>query len=165
MEEKKKMLEDFKESLTGKSLDELKAIEQEIIAEADKTDVEVKESKFKLPKKNYDAVAGIVREFLNKQTITWQYTVAYVALYEFWDPEKFAKEISYPVLDATLQMLGQLQFTGYDEWKKVITLVDYFKPLDENYAEMTEKIYIVANKHNSVIEAIQLNTPIESKKD
>ena len=51
-EEKAKQLKEFSDSLKGKTLDELKELEQEIIKEADKIDKEVMDYTFKLPTKN-----------------------------------------------------------------------------------------------------------------
>ena len=61
-EEKEKKLKEVSDSLKGKTLDELKELEQEIIKEADKIDKEVMDYTFKLPTKNYSDAAKAIKE-------------------------------------------------------------------------------------------------------
>ena len=74
-EEKQKQLQEFDASLEGKTLEELKAIEQDIIKEAEDLDKEVSETEFKLPKKNYATVAKAIHTLLEKKTVQWQFTL------------------------------------------------------------------------------------------
>jgi hypothetical protein len=154
IEEKQKMLKDYEESMQGKSLEELEKIESELIAEADENDQVVSKTEFDLPKENYPTVAQAIRMFLNKQTVQWQYTLGLVGLYDFWDPEKEPTKIPYAHLDAVLRTLGQLQFTGYDEWAAVVAVNKYFEPLHNAYVDATEKTYDIASKHQIVMDLI-----------
>lgn len=158
--EKQKQLKKFEDSLKGKTIDELKKLEQEIIEEAEKIDKEVQEQTFKLPKENYDIVSSSIHMLLNKKTVQWQFTLGMVAMYDFWDEKKKPATIQYPMLDGTLRALGELSFTGYSEWSAVVAINKYFDPIREEYIKATEKVYDIASKHNAVMDAIQKNTPI-----
>ena len=126
LEERQKQLTEYAESLKGKTLDELEKIESELIAEADENDQTVSKLEFDLPKDNYKVVAEGIRMLLNKQTVQWQYTLGLVGLYDFWNPEKRAKKIPFAQLDAILRTLGQMQFTGYNEWAAVVAINKYY---------------------------------------
>ena len=81
-EEKEKKLKEFSDSLKGKTLDELKELEQEIIKEADKIDKEVMDYTFKLPTKNYSDAAKAIHLLLEKKSVQWQFTLGMVAMYD-----------------------------------------------------------------------------------
>jgi hypothetical protein len=154
-----KDVEDYKQSLKGKTKEELLALEQEIVAECERIDKEVAEKTFDLPTENYVTVAEAIKYFLNKQQVQWQYTLAMVGMYDFWGSEKQAS-IPYAQLDTILRTLGGLQFTGYEEWVKVIAINKYFEPLREAYMEVTGEIYDAATKHQVIQEALGLSTPL-----
>jgi len=161
-EQIKKELDEFKKSLAGKSLDELRAIEQDVIKECEDVNNKVANTMYKLPKENYKIVAEAIRTFLNKETVQWQFTLAMVTIYDFWNPEKQPKEVSHPVLDQTLRSLGNLQFTGYEEWAMVIAINKYFDSLTKEFTANTQLIYDAASKHNIVMDEMGLNTPIKT---
>lgn len=154
IDEKQKMLKEFEASLEGKTLEELEKIESLLIADADANDQKVSKLEFDLPKENYKEVAEGIRMLLNKQTVQWQYTLGLVGLYDFWNPEKRAKKIPFAQLDAILRTLGQMQFTGYNEWAAVVAINKYFEPLHNGYVDATEATYDIASKHNIVMEKI-----------
>lgn len=154
IEEKQKMLKEFEESIKGKTLEELEKLESQLIAEADENDQKVSKLEFDLPKDNYKEVAEGIRMLLNKQTVQWQYTLGLVGLYDFWNPEKKSKKIPFAQLDAILRTLGQMQFTGYNEWAAVVAINKYFEPLHNGYVEATEATYDIASKHQIVMQAM-----------
>lgn len=154
IEKKQKMLKDYEIEMSKKTLKELEKIESKLIAEADANDQEVSKLEFDLPKENYEVVANAIRMFLNKETVQWQYTLALVGLYDFWDPKKEPTKIPYAHLDAILRKLGQMQFTGYDEWAAVVAVNKYFEPLHNAYVDATEKTYDIASKHQIVMDAM-----------
>ena len=154
IEEKQKMLKQFEEEVKGKSLKELEALESKLIAEADENDQKVSKLEFDLPTENYKEVAEGIRMLLNKQTVQWQYTLGLVGLYDFWNPEKKAKKIPFAQLDAILRTLGQMQFTGYNEWAAVVAVNKYFEPLHNDYVKATEGTYDIASKHQIVMQAM-----------
>lgn len=160
IKKKQEQLRKISEELKKLTLEELEAREQEIIKKADENDKRVGETTFDMPKENYKAVAEAIQYFLNKKTVEWQFTLGLVTMFEFWDPEKFAKKISYPMLDSTLRTLGDMQFTGYNEWAMVVAVNKYFEVLHPQYAEVTESIYDIANEHNAIIDELQLRKPV-----
>lgn len=159
--EQLKEKEDFKKSLEGKSKEELEKIEQEIIQEAEELDKELMSAKVSLQRKNYETVAQHIRDFLDKQTIQWQYAQAMATMYEFWDPNVFNANIEYPMLHQTLTTLGNFQFTGYKEWKAVIEINEYFEPIREEYIKLASKPYEVANRHGIVMDMLGLQNPVQ----
>ena len=159
-QKKVEQLKAFEQSLEAKTLEELKALEQEIIKEADDIDKEVSSKEFKLDKTNYAIVAQGIRDLLNKKTVQWQFTLGMVAMYDFWDPKKNPGKVVYPMLDGTLRALGDATFTGYEEWASVVAINKYFEGIRQEYITTTEKVYDMASKHSAVIDAINKKTPI-----
>lgn len=158
--DKVKELSDFQKKLEGKTFEELKKMEEEIIEKANKIDNEVAKAEFDLPEKNYETVAKAVKYFLNKESVQWQYTLGMHVMYDFWDENKKPKTIPYPQLDSILRTLGKMQFTGNDEWCMVIAINKYFEPLHKAFAETTDKVYTVASKHNAIMDALEKTKPI-----
>lgn len=159
--EKKQMIDAYKASLRDKSYEELKALEAEVIAEAEQVDNEIKDSTYDLPADNYKEVCEAIRMLLNNVKVQWQFTLGLVAMYDFWNPEKREKTIPHPMLDGTLRTLGEMQFTGYNEWAAVVAINKYFEPLREAYVNNTERVYDVAMKHNEIMDALALVAPGE----
>lgn len=163
-------LDVFKKSLEGKSVEDLKKIEEEIVKEADSLDKEIAATSFDLPEENYFEIAKAIRYFLESQTVQWQYTLGMLSMYDAWDEEKKPENIAYPVLDSTLRTLGQMQFKGHDEWKMVVDVNKYLEPLRDKYVETSQKVFTMAEKHQILMEAQEaaegkesLNTPVVSK--
>ena len=82
-------------------------------------------------------------------------------MYEFWDPNKYSKKVTYPMLDATLRTLGDMKFTGYEEWAKVIAINKYFETLRVEYEATTESIFDIANEHYAILDELKLRKPQE----
>lgn len=154
-----KETQDFEKSLKNMSEDELRKLEQEVIKEADKIDKEVSAVEFDLPKENWKIVCDGIRMMLNKKTIEWKFALSFVSMYDFWDPENYPKKVKYPMLDATLRTLGELQFTGYSEWAAVIAVNKYFESVRKDYVNATEKVFDVAFKHNAILNELKLKSP------
>ena len=158
--EKQKELDEFKKKCQSMTREQLEELEQEYIKKADEIDKETAAAMFELPTENYKKVATSIRMFLDKQTIQWQYTLGMKVLYEYWNPDVQPKEINYPTLDSTLRTIGELQFTGYDEWCAVVDINKFMEPLRDKYVEVTEKVYDVAAHHNIIMDELKLNTPM-----
>lgn len=163
--ERAKKLAEFKKSLEGLNEDELKAKEEELVKEADVVNNEVQETVIALPG-SHKAAFKAIRSLLDNVKVNWQFASAMAELYDFWDPSKGkAGDIPYGLLDATLRYLGQLEFTGYDQWKAVSTANEYFEPIKSKYIEVSSKIYDVADKHNAILEKMDaydtLNKPVQ----
>lgn len=157
--ELKERYDEFVKSL--ESLDEkaLREMEQKVIEESDEFQKNLNTTMFALPSKDYENVAKAIHKLLDKQTSQWQYTLGLVTMYEFWDEKKRPKEVNYPTLDGTLRTLGALSFTGYDEWKAVITINDYFEPMRKKYVDLTNEIYFNAEKHNAIMDKLKVFDP------
>lgn len=151
----KQIYDEFVKSLDGKSFDELKKIEENLIKEIDKNDKKVATAVLPLSNENYSEVAKAIRYFLAKQKCQWQFTLGMMKLYEAWTDEK-PDGVTYPVLDSTLRTLGQLEFTGYDEWSKVVLINEYFEPLRSKYVELTDSTYLLGEKHNALMNKMKL---------
>ena len=80
-----------------------------------------------------------------------------------WDPENFPGNVGYPMLDATLRTIGEMKFTGYEEWAAVVAINKYFETLHKEYEEATEKIYDIASKHNAIVDEITLREPVKAQ--
>lgn len=157
---KQKELEKFKKSLEGKNLEELQKMEQDVIKKLDKNDEKLKKTEYALPSENYEVVATAIRKFINTKTVQWQYTLAMVGMYDFWDPKNKAEKITYYSLESVLRILGEMQFTGYEEWAAVIAINKYFEPLQKQFADATEKTYDLSAQHNEIMQAMEKLKPI-----
>lgn len=157
--ERMKALDEFKDKLKGMTRAQLEELEQEYIKKSDEKNEEVAKVMFDLKKENFAEVARAIRLFLNKHTVTWQYTLGLKVLYEYWNPERFPEKINYPTLDSTLRILGEFKFTGYEEWCAVVTINEYMEDLREKYVEITESIFEIAAYHNCIMDELGLATP------
>lgn len=161
VKKKQQQLREFAASLKELTVEQLEEREQEVIKRADANDKAVGTKEFDLPKENYKTVAEAIQYFLNKQTVEWQFTLGLLSMYEFWDPNKYSKKVTYPMLDATLRTLGDMKFTGYEEWAKVIAINKYFETLRVEYEATTESIFDIANEHNAILDELKLRKPQE----
>lgn len=157
--EKVKQLDEFKKKLKDMDAEELRKLEQETIKEAEETDDITSKTEFDMPADNYFDVANAIRMILNKKTVEWRFTLGLVSMYDFWNPSERAAKISYPMLDSTLRTLGEMQFTGYNEWAAVVAVNKYFENLRQQYLDVTEKIYDIAAKHNAIIDELKIKDP------
>ena len=80
-------------------------------------------------------------------------------MYDFWNPQERAANITYPMLDSTLRTLGEMQFTGYNEWAAVVVINKYFEKLRQGYVDATEKIYDIAAQHSAIIDELKIKDP------
>lgn len=159
--ERSKVLAEFKASLKEKTLEELEALEAELVKKADDIDERVSKAEFKLATKGYKEMAEAVQYFLNKETVQWQFCLGMKTMYEFWNPENNPKKVGYPMLDSTLRQLGGLQFSGYKEWEKVCVVNEYFSSIRDEYAELTGDIYDTADRHSAVMQEMDLKRPVK----
>ena len=162
---KQQELAEYKKLIDSKSLEEVLEIERGIVKEADDINDKISKYQFKLSSKGYKDAAEAIRYFLNKQTITWQYTVGMITMYEFWNPTQNPKTVGYPMFDGTLRTLGEMKFTGYEEWKRVIKINDFFKDIRQEYSELTEEIWDNASKHNVICDRIQILDPAKANQN
>lgn len=150
-----KELDDYKKSLLKKTDKQLKDLEQEIIKEIELVEADCSTAKKELPSENYKEVAEAIQYFINQQQTTWEYALAMTNMYEFWDPENKPEFIPYAQLDQIMRILGERQYKGVDECRKVCAVNTYFIPLHDWYRTITQRIWDTATKHNAVIDEIQ----------
>jgi hypothetical protein len=161
--QRQKELDEYKKSLEGKTVDELKAIEQDLIKEIDNLNEKASTSEYDLPKVDYKKTAEEIRMLLDaKVEILWQHCAGMVVLYEFWDPEKAPEKISFPILDTTLRVLGgELRYKGYTEWKAIVDIIKYIEPLQVEWRKVDEENYNLAMHHDILIKTLEIKAPVE----
>lgn len=157
--EKIKQINEFKAKLKDLSAEDLRKLEQEKIKEAEENDEYTSKLEFDIPSDNYFDVANAIRMILNKKTVEWRFTFGMMSMYDFWNPQERAAKISYPMLDSTLRTLGEMQFTGYDEWVAVVIINKYFEKLRQAYVDATEKIYDIAAEHSAIVDELKIKDP------
>lgn len=148
-EKNQKEYNDFVKSLEGKTTEELGTIEQDLIKEIDKHDAKVAKTEFKVidSEKLAEAV-DIAHHFLNKQKCQFNYAVAMKQLYDSFN--KDLKTLPYPVYDMLLTTLGGMEFSGYDEWDKIIKFNEFAQDYNDEYAELKAKTYRLAEEHSTL---------------
>lgn len=151
-------------SLEGKTLEELKTMEETLIKTIDKHDRKVAKSEFKVENKEELAKAvEIAHYFLNKQKVQFSYAIGMVQLYEAFNAD--LETIPYPLMDMLLVNLGQLEFDGYDEWKKILAFEEFTKPYSEAYTELKAKTYLLAEEHTALQKKMELLSPVPTKEE
>lgn len=150
-------------SLEGKTLEELKTMEESLIKTIDKHDRKVAKSEFKVDdKEGLKNAVEIARYFLSKQKVQFNYVLGMTQLYEAFKPD--LETIPYPVFDMLLVNLGQLEFEGYDEWKKILAFEEFTKPYSEAYTELKAKTYLLAEEHTALQKKMELLSPVPDNK-
>lgn len=158
--EMQQQLEEYKGTLQGKTLDELKDIEQSLIEEFDKLNDTRKDTEFDLPKEGWKEMSATVCHFLDKLEVSWNVGFALIGIYEFWKKEKAQKKIPFAVFELTIQKLGDATYKGYEEWTRICALNKWFEPIHPAYAEIIMGMRLLGAKHSLVQDAMGLNTPV-----
>ena len=148
VEERVKARSEFKKTLLNKTDEELQTLLNGIIEESKELDAEVANIKYDLDDNGQTGSFEAIRYFLNKQEVQWNYTLGIIELYEFFNVKQ--KTINFATLDTVLRMLGSLKFTGYDEWKKVSLVNDYFTSVAQDYRDLTDEIYNIGERYDAV---------------
>ena len=154
--EKQKAFQKYVAKIAKMNKEQLEKEEQKVVKEADKINDEVVAKKFKLQPEGYKEAAEAIQFFLDKQEIDQSLLGGLITMYEFWDPTKVQKEVDFPTLDSSLRYIGGLRFKGYVEWKKAVKIIEYFKYLYDEYGEVTEKIYDIAERHSAILDKLKL---------
>ena len=156
-EERVKARTEFKQTLTNKTEEELRALIEEITNESRDLDQEVSGLEYDIPTKGQKDAFDSIKYFLDKQKVQWNYALGLVNIYEFFDGSQ--KKITFAMLDTILRMLGSLEYVGYAEWKKVVDINDYFTPVAEQYRDVTDKIYDIAERYQMVEGQLKMFEP------
>lgn len=153
-EERIKEKSEFKKKVQSMSKEALTELEQSLLKQSKELDEKVAKTEFKLPKKDQKECFDNIKYFLNMQKVKWNYALGMATLYEFFDKEQ--QKVSYALLDTVLRTLGALDFEGYEQWKKVININKYFTPIAQEYRDITDNIYDVAEKYSEVDKTLRL---------
>lgn len=148
-------IKEFKASLEGKAKEELNKIEQDLIKESDEVNEKVQASELKLSADGYAEACKAIKALISKTTVAWQQVQMMLDIYDAWNEATEPTKVTYKNLDATLRQLGQLQFSGVEEWQACDTVNKYMEAsgLKDAYLEATEQLYFYAEKHNAVMQA------------
>lgn len=147
-EERIKELSDFKKSLTEMTEEQLRELAAKLVEESKELDSRVSQTEYTLPTKGQKDAFEAIKYFLNTQKVKWNYALGIITIYEYFDQAQ--KTITFAMLDTVLRLLGSLEFTGYDEWKKVSLVNDYFTPVAQDYRDLTDEIYNIGERYAAV---------------
>lgn len=163
-----KEVELYKELVDTKNTqEELDELEKSLMSEMDEFDKYIKERVYNLPTsctfegKSYTRsdVATKIVYFISKIEQTWQYVLGLYELCKLWKAD--VKDISYGALDSTLRLLDQCKFRGTSEWRDILIVNEYIKPLHEDYAKDTTMQIARAQMHDAIIKRRDLIVKIE----
>ena len=147
-EERIKELSDFKKSLVEMTEEQLRELAAKLIEESKELDARVSQTEYKLATKGQKDAFEAIKYFLNTQKVKWNYALGIITIYEYFDQAQ--KNITFAMLDTVLRLLGSLEFTGYDEWKKVSLVNDYFTSVAQDYRDLTDEIYNIGERYAAV---------------
>lgn len=158
-EERIKELSDFKKSLTEMTEEQLRELAAKLVEESKELDGRVSQTEYTLPTKGQKDAFEAIKYFLNTQKVKWNYALGIITIYEYFDQAQ--KTISFAMLDTVLRLLGSLEFTGYDEWKKVSLVNDYFTPVAQDYRDLTDEIYNIGERYAAVDGQLKMFAPVD----
>ena len=158
-EERIKELSDFKKSLTEMTEEQLRELAAKLVEESKELDGRVSQTEYTLPTKGQKDAFEAIKYFLNTQKVKWNYALGIITIYEYFDQAQ--KTITFAMLDTVLRLLGSLEFTGYDEWKKVSLVNDYFTPVAQDYRDLTDEIYNIGERYAAVDGQLKMFAPID----
>lgn len=156
---------EFKATLDGKTMEELKEIEQQLIKEFDELNDRRKVAEFDLPTKGWKEASETICRFLDTKEAQWNVGFALIGIYEYWKQEKNPKKIPFAVFELTIQTLGELTYKGYEDWTAIAGINKWFEPVHPVYAEIVMGMRYLGMKHSAVQDAMGLNTPVNQLVD
>lgn len=158
-EERIKELSDFKKLLTEMTEEQLRELAAKLVEESKELDGRVSQTEYTLPTKGQKDAFEAIKYFLNTQKVKWNYALGIITIYEYFDQAQ--KTITFAMLDTVLRLLGSLEFTGYDEWKKVSLVNDYFTPVAQDYRDLTDEIYNIGERYAAVDGQLKMFAPVD----
>lgn len=138
----------------------LEDLEQKTIAEIEEHDTKLSAKTYSLPKDctfrgttfTRAKVGEYVVDLLNRQEVGWQMTLGLYDTMDFWKNIKDVSELPYAYYDATLRLLGQQKYSGYETLRKVLTVNALFGESRQEYVDDLAETYYLADKHNAIID-------------
>jgi hypothetical protein len=158
-EERIKAQSEFKKSLSDMTEEQLRELATKLIEESKALDESVSKTEYKLPTKGQKDAFEAIKYFLNTQKVKWNYALGIITIYEYFDQAQ--KTVTFAMLDTVLRLLGSLEYTGYDEWKKVSLVNDYFTPVATDYRDLTDKIYELGERYAAVDGQLKMFAPVD----
>ena len=163
IEGKQKEFDEYKAKVDAIETEfDLKEMEQELIKEMEVEDERLNNVEYVLGSdtifdgKTYSktTVCKLICEQLNKLEVNWSYTVGYFQMHKFWKSSPEA--VNYKVLDSTLRSLQQLKFKGYEDWKSILVINEYFKENHEEYTKDMGVAMFLSQKHQAILDRLKL---------
>lgn len=159
-EELNQYIEKVNEVMT---VEELEAMEQELMKEAQEYDEYLDKVEYQLPEnttfegENYsrNKVASYIIAALNKIEVEWSHTLGLFELYNLWKNKDFVK-ISQKAFDSTLRLLNQVKYKGYTEWKEILVVNSYLSQCHNEYSLDTAWNILISEKHNAIMDRVKL---------
>lgn len=164
----------FKEKV-GKidDLTELEKIEQDIIKEIDTNDKILADKEYELPEQTAfrgqvftrEKVCQMIFDLLGNQSVGWQMTLGLFDVMDYWRGMSKKKEpkIKYQYYDATLRLLGQQQYKGYEMLRSILVVNSLFTDTRDEYLEDLSYTYFLANKHDAVLQRMDAIRTLNDK--
>lgn len=155
--------------------EELDELEKALMEEWNEFDKYIKEREYTIPTscvfegKTYTKadVAGKIVYFISKQEQIFQYVYGLYELCKLWKSPNFDK-IAYGAFDSTLRLLDQAKYQGMTEWRDILIVNEFMKPLHEDYSKDTTMQIARAQKHDAISkrrEMIKPRTEVSKEKD
>ena len=146
--------------------EELDELEKALMEEWNEFDEYIKNREYTIPAsctfegKTYSKadVAGKIVYFISKQEQVFQYVYGLYELCKLWKNPNFEK-IAYGAFDSTLRLLDQCKYQGMSEWRDILIVNEYMKPLHEDYSKDTTMQIARAQKHDAISKRRELIKP------
>lgn len=157
-------LDEYKKQVSEiKDIEELNRLESECQEALKEYDEYIKTVTYTLPanvvfdgkKYKKSEIAKAIVYFINKIEVKWDYTLGLYELTKLWktgDPET----LTFGQMDSTLRCLDQVMFRGINEWTDILAINEYFKANHEEFSIDTATHIYLAQRHNAVLERIDL---------
>ena len=146
--------------------EELDELEKALMEEWNEFDKYIKEREYTIPTscvfegKTYTKadVAGKIVYFISKQEQIFQYVYGLYELCKLWKSPNFEK-IAYGAFDSTLRLLDQAKYQGMTEWRDILIVNEFMKPLHEDYSKDTTMQIARAQKHDAISKRREMIKP------
>ncbi len=161
---------DFGDDIAKYSVKELLELEQDVIKQIEAANTETKDAEIEIPAKCdyrgekylFAGPAALITNVMDRQKISWRFTESYKDIWEFWDSVKNATEpfkVKYAILDTTLRILGNEQYSGISEFRDVALLNEFLKTPSEAYRKLSQKFVIWSGLHDMIVRKLQQRDP------
>ena len=158
-----KQTEEYKKRVSElNSVEELEALEKELMTEYDEHDKIISERSYPLAEDivfngrrlTRDRIGQIISNFIDKMEVEYRATLGLWQLWRWWKtPEK---SIGYGAYDSTVRILGTLKYKGSSEWENLMAVIEYLKPSNDIYTRDLLRGDFIAQRHNEIMNRMDL---------